>query len=89
MCLLALDWVEFLRTLERLMKARLRFLLAACALGLCLVQTRASSTNGCQVTVELQDGSRVVGKSGDEKFNFRSDILGEIKLPLEQIGSIE
>jgi hypothetical protein len=39
--------------------------------------------------MELQDGSRVVGKSGDEKFEFRSEILGEMRLPLEQIASIE
>jgi len=53
------------------------------------VQTYAASTNRFRVTMELQDGSRVVGKSGDEKFEFRSEILGELKLPLGQIASIE
>lgn len=71
------------------MKATLRYLCAACIFTLCLIQTQAASTNGIQLTIELQDGSRVVGKAGDKKFEFRSDILGEIKLPLEQIGSIE
>jgi hypothetical protein len=49
----------------------------------------AASTNSFRLAVELQDGSRVVGKSGDEKFEFHSEILGEMKLPLEQIGLIE
>ena len=89
MCVLALDWVEFLRTLKRLMKARMLFLSAVCLVASCLIQTHAATTNGCQVTVELQDGSRVVGKASDVKFEFHSDILGEIKLPLEQIDSIE
>lgn len=71
------------------MKANLRFFYAACFLTLGLAQTHAASTNSFRVTVELQDGSRVVGKSGDEKFQFRSEILGELKLPLEQISSIE
>ena len=50
-----------------------------------------TSTNqtGFRLTVELQDGSRIIGKSGDETFQFRSDVLGELKLPLEKIRSIE
>ena len=50
---------------------------------------QASSTNSLRVTVELQDGSRVIGNSGDEKLRFRSEILGEMKLSLESISSIE
>jgi len=49
----------------------------------------AASTNSFRVVAELQDGSRVVGKSGDINFEFRSGILGELKLPLEQISSVE
>jgi len=50
-----------------------------------------TSTNqtGFRLTIELQDGSKIIGKSGDEMFQFRSDVLGEIKLPLEKIRSIE
>ena len=52
-------------------------------------QIQAAATNSLRMTLELQDGSRVVGKSGDKKFQFNSTILGELKLPLDQIGSIE
>ena len=38
--------------------------------------------------VELQDGSKIIGKNGDDNFQFRSDVLGEMKLPLERIRSI-
>jgi hypothetical protein len=50
-----------------------------------------TSTNqtSFQLTIELQDGSKIIGKSGDNTFQFRSDVLGEIKLPLEKIRSIE
>jgi hypothetical protein len=50
---------------------------------------QAASTNNPSLTVELRDGSRVIGKSGDEKLLFRSEILGEIKLPLEEIRVVE
>ncbi len=38
--------------------------------------------------LELHDGSKIIGKNGDDNFQFRSDILGEMKLPLERIRSI-
>ncbi len=44
---------------------------------------------GLRLTVELQDGSRIIGKGGDDYFQFRSEVLGELKLPLETIRSIE
>ena len=36
----------------------------------------------------MQDGSKIIGKNGDNNFQFRSEILGEMKLPLESIRSI-
>jgi hypothetical protein len=62
--------------------------------SLCCRQAAAalSATNSAaefRLTVELQDGSRVVGKSGDENFLFESDVLGEMKLPPAEIRSVE
>jgi hypothetical protein len=38
--------------------------------------------------VELRDGSKIIGKNGDDNFQFRSEVLGEMKLPLGRIRSI-
>jgi len=43
---------------------------------------------GFRLIVKLQDGSKIIGKNGDDNFQFRSDVLGEMKLPLERIRSI-
>ncbi len=50
-----------------------------------------TSTNqtSFQLTIELQDGSKIIGKSGDKDFQFKSEVLGEMKLPFETIRSIE
>jgi hypothetical protein len=50
-----------------------------------------TSTNqtGFRLTIELQDGSKIIGKSGDKDFQFRSDMLGEIRLSLEKIRFVE
>jgi beta-lactamase regulating signal transducer with metallopeptidase domain len=49
------------------------------------------STNdtGSQVTLELRDGSRVVGRSLDDPIRFHSAALGDFKLPVAGIRSIE
>ena len=44
---------------------------------------------GFRLTVELRDGSRVIGMSQDKAFEFRSDVLGNLKLPLEKIRFVE
>src|ERR1017187_5932455 len=44
---------------------------------------------GFRLIIELQDGSKIIGKNGDDNFQFRSEVLGEIKLPMERIRSIE
>ena len=61
---------------------------------LCPHQTHAAPavTNqpaGFRLIIELQDGSKIIGKNGDDNFQFRSEVLGEIKLPMERIRSIE
>jgi hypothetical protein len=54
-------------------------------------QAAPAATNqpvGFRLIVELQDGSKLIGQNGDDNFQFRSDVLGEMKLPLERIRSI-
>ena len=49
-------------------------------LTLGFVQIQAASTNSFRLTVESQDVSRIIAKCGAEKFEFHSEILGEMKL---------
>ncbi len=49
----------------------------------------AEKPAGFRLTVELRDGSRVVGLGRDKKLEFRSPVLGELKLPLEKIRFVE
>jgi hypothetical protein len=61
------------------------FLLAALA-----VAAHAADTNPPpRLTVELRDGSRVVGESMEKNFKFSSTLLGEIKLEVRAIRSVE
>jgi hypothetical protein len=57
-----------------------------CALAFCfnLAQAAPVSTNESvfKLTVELRDGSRVVGRSADDKFKFHSTLLGDLKLEI-------
>jgi hypothetical protein len=55
-------------------------------------QAAPAATNqpaGFRLIIELQDGSRIIGQSSDDPFQFYSEVLGEMKLPLERIRSIE
>jgi len=66
-------------------------LLSACS------PTKIISTNSIssgtnpppQLTVELRDGSRVVGDSVAKNFEFQSALLGKIKLAVKDIRSVE
>lgn len=49
----------------------------------------SNSPSHCKLTVELRDGSRVVGRAEEQHFDFHSDLLGEMHLPLEKIRSVE
>jgi hypothetical protein len=52
--------------------------------------SRAADTNPPpRLTVELRDGSRVVGESLEKNFKFHSALLGEIKLDVNAIRSVE
>lgn len=72
------------------MKIILRFLWTLSVTAFCLSHANAAltDTNGFRLTVELQDGSKLIGKAGDENYQFRSDVLGEVKLSLGKIRSI-
>jgi Concanavalin A-like lectin/glucanases superfamily len=62
------------------------------AAGSSITPAAPAGTNqpgGFCLTIELQDGSKIIGKNGDDNFQFRSDVLGEMKLSLERIRSIE
>ena len=49
----------------------------------------ANPTPPPRLTVELRDGSRVVGTSVEKNFKFHSALLGEIKLDVNAIRSVE
>ena len=55
----------------------------------CLPAVAADTPAGFRLTVELRDGSRVIGLSKDASFVFRSAILGELILPLQKIRAVE
>ena len=42
-----------------------------------------------RLTVELRDGSRVIGTSVEKNFKFHSALLGDLKLEVKDISSIE
>ena len=74
------------------MKSTAKLFCAFSFVFFCLSAVEAADTNrpaGFHLTVELQDGSRLIGKAGDENYQFRSDVLGEMKLPLGKIRFIE
>jgi hypothetical protein len=76
------------------MNTSLRFfcLLAVLALGFYKLQAAPPATNGSagfQLIADLSDGSRVIGKCGEDALKFRSDVLGEMKLSLERVRSVE
>jgi hypothetical protein len=49
----------------------------------------ATSESGFQLTIELRDGSRVVGKSLEDTVSFHSGALGDVKLSWGGIRAIE
>src|ERR1700722_677374 len=42
-----------------------------------------------RLTVELRDGSRIVGTSVEKNFKFYSELLGDLKLAVREIRSVE
>jgi len=49
----------------------------------------ATNESGFQLTIELRDGSRVIGKTPNENLSFHSATLGDLKLAWSSIRSIE
>jgi len=49
----------------------------------------ADTVTPAQLTVELRDGSRLVGQSTEKHFKFHSDLLGDLKLPVTAIRSMD
>ena len=66
---------------------------ALCALVFSSIQVQAgpgpTGQSGVQLTIELRDGSRIVGNSGEETLSCHSATLGDLKLPWEGIRSID
>jgi len=74
------------------MKTFLHFFYVLCVSSFCASQSKAVATDTNpppRLTVELRDGSRVVGDSVEKNFKFRSALLGEIKLNVKDIRSVE
>lgn len=67
-----------------------RLLLAALFIAALPCSLRAADTNAPpQLTIELRDGSRLVGTSGEKSLKFHSALLGDLKLEIKDIRSVE
>jgi hypothetical protein len=65
-------------------------LIAACFLSANLSEVVAADANlPPRLTIELRDGSRVVGTSTERNLKFHSALLGDFKLAVEDIRSID
>ena len=53
------------------------------------VATTAAGKTGSRLTIELRDGSQLVGKGLDDELNFHSATLGDLKLTWSGIRSIQ
>lgn len=61
-------------------------LLAACPVTAGLTDSNLPS---CRLTIELRDGSRVIGEPIHNQIQFHSSLLGNLKLAVKDIRSIE
>jgi hypothetical protein len=82
------------RTVQTTMNNLLRF--SFCVLGILISsfnqsQAAPAATNETtlRLGLELRDGSHVVGKSLDDTLRFHSTLLGDLKLPVAGIRSLE
>ncbi len=75
------------------MKTILQSILVLCVLGFGSgrVQAGPEATNESEarLTLELRDGSRVVGVSVEKSFKFHSALLGDFKLAVKDMRSVE
>jgi len=70
------------------MKAFLRGAFSILA-SVSILHSAAANPPTLRLTVELRDGSRVVGTGTDNYFKFHSGLLGDLKLAVQDIRSVE
>jgi hypothetical protein len=84
---------NFFRTHACDMKTIPQFCLLVFAALVCVpvaaAPTNADKTTTFRLTVELWDGSRVVGNSTDGRLQFHSEVLGDLRLPMQTIRALE
>ncbi len=67
-----------------------RFLLGIILIFSAVYFSRAADTNPPpRLTIELRDGSRIVGTSEQKTFKFHSSLLGEMKLQVKDIRCVD
>lgn len=72
------------------MKTNILHLFAASIFILLFADPASADTNPPpRLTVELRDGSRVIGTSTEKNFKFHSSLLGDLKLAVKDIRSLE
>jgi hypothetical protein len=49
----------------------------------------AGKSTSFRLTVEMRDGSRVIGSSVDDNLQFHSDVLGDLRLPMQKVRALE
>lgn len=64
-------------------------IIATIGISLAGYATAADTNPPPRLTLELRDGSRVVGTSAEKHFAFQSALLGEIKLTVKDIRTID
>jgi hypothetical protein len=86
----ALDVVMWSAQSQSMKTFRVRALIILVLLTAMISVVRAADTNlPPRLAIELRDGSRVVGTCADADIKFRSTLLGEIKLNIKDIRSME
>ena len=60
-----------------------------CQIAPLLASPPADTNPPPRLTVELHDGSRVIGTSVEKNFKFHSALLGDLKLEVKDISSVE
>jgi len=77
-------WLKFF-----FMKTSILRLFVFAILAFSLDHALAANPAPPRVTVELRDGSHIVGESVDKKLHFHSPLLGELALPIQDIRSVD
>src|SRR5882724_7656045 len=71
----------------------IRAVLGVVLLFFLIYPVAAGSTNNapptCRLTIDLRDGSRVIGESGNDRLKFHSALLDDLKFLVKDIRSVE